>query len=710
MNAWLRYDRTRLARIGVVTFAALLAAGGHRAALADGKEYSVQRHDLRVAVDTRWAGCRHGGYYPIRIKVTNTGVPRNLTFAFKAQERRLPTVERTIGMEQNATVQLTLSIPMAGLGNYGRLAVLEGGRPLPGLEWDLSLPDVNWSEAIRPSILVISPNNVDVSALESSAQLKFTAGSASVYGRYGGASVSNDHEVIAPLMLPDSWIDYSGLDYVFVSLDVFAGLPSGPRTAMLNWAESGGTLVITKVGVPADKSEPLKKVLGLEGRAAAFRNWKTADLDAKSKLGPAPALAVPSEGDPLAPEMEVEEKSEEEMTPESNPKFDWRFTWPESGEAFQTLPLMQGTVMAFPKDPFPGSGRDWMWFWAAAPADSSNWVARNGFSSRRGHSEFLQFEIPGLRGVPIPAFLVLITLFALAIGPVNYFVLWKRRRLWMLVVTIPAIAFLTSATLFGYSTIAHGFSVKSRTRSVTVLDQVSRDAVTTARTSLFAGLSPSRGLKYSPETAVFPIWSGAPEEIGAVDWTETQSFDPAWIRSRTRTQFVTVNHRTERGRLVVGTSDGTKLPVENGFAWGLETLVVADAEGKLYVGGPLPAGAGTTLTLVTNPEDQLATTIDVLSRHPLKFPEGAAEVSTANAYNRYRGGIYTGGWGYDSGVLQTTFAASRLERRFVEWKIPTKFKLDPKSYVAVFDENPGVEKGADPVKETAPLYVVLGFY
>ncbi|MCC7422995.1 MAG: hypothetical protein IT428_22190 [Planctomycetaceae bacterium] len=671
--------------------------------LADGREFSATRHDLRVGIDTRWAGCRHGGYYPIRIRVTNTGVPRNLTFEFKPQEHRLPQVSRTVGIEQNATVQMTLSIPMVGVGNYGTLTLLNDGRALQGMSWDLSLPDLNFNEAIRPSVLVISPGNVDMTALESAVQARFNpTGSSS--GRYGySSSVSNDHQVVPPLMLPDSWLDYSGLDYVFVPLDVLNALPTGTRAAIIHWAETGGTLVVTKVGGTADQSEPLKRALGLESRAAAFRAWSPADVSARVKISLIPTEQIESAGGGGG--------SVEGQTEPARQVMASKFTWPESGEAYQTLRLMQGSVVAFPKDPFSGSARDWAWFLTERPSDASNWPERHGLSSRRGNSEFLMFDIPGLRGVPVYAFLTLITIFALAIGPVNYFILWKRKRLWMLVVTIPAIAFLTSATLFGYSTIAHGFSVRSRTRSITVLDQNSRDAVTTARTSLFAGLSPSRGLRYSPETAVYPVWSNMPDENGGLDWTDTQAFDSSWIRSRTRTQFVSVNHRTERGRLVIGNSDGTSLPVENGFPWAIESLVLAGADGRMYVGGPIPAGAGTNLTLMTDPQTQLAALNEALSRYPLKFPEGAASINMNSSYNRYRGGYYPG-YGYDSGLGAVSFNGSRFEKLFASWRSTENAgpKLDARSYLAIFSENPGVEKGAEPVNEVAPTYALLGYY
>ena len=79
---------------------------------------------------------------------------------------------------------------------------------------------------------------------------------------------------------------------------------------------------------------------------------------------------------------------------------------------------------------------------------------------------------------PLLAFVVLISVFALAIGPVNYYLTWRRKQLYLLVITIPLIAFLTSASLFGYAMLSDGApGVQSRLRSFTLLDQHSRTAV-----------------------------------------------------------------------------------------------------------------------------------------------------------------------------------------------------------------------------------------
>ena len=102
--------------------------------------------------------------------------------------------------------------------------------------------------------------------------------------------------------------------------------------------------------------------------------------------------------------------------------------------------------------------------------DRSSWVRRHGIAPDFGTNDSTVSMNLNIRGVPVYGFMVLITVFAIVIGPVNYFYLRRKRLLWLLLVTVPATALVTSVLLVGYSVAAHGFSIRSRIRSLTVLD------------------------------------------------------------------------------------------------------------------------------------------------------------------------------------------------------------------------------------------------
>ena len=72
---------------------------------------------------------------------------------------------------------------------------------------------------------------------------------------YGGST--SDHEIIRPGMLPESWIDYSGVDLVAVPLATLDGLSAAERSAI--------------VMIPARDPAAAVRALALEGIIADAR-------------------------------------------------------------------------------------------------------------------------------------------------------------------------------------------------------------------------------------------------------------------------------------------------------------------------------------------------------------------------------------------------------------------------------------------------------
>ena len=75
--------------------------------------------------------------------------------------------------------------------------------------------------------------------------------------------------------------------------------------------------------------------------------------------------------------------------------------------------------------------------------------------------------------------------FVIVIGPVNLSLLsrWKR-RLWLLW-TVPAIAGITVAAVFGYMLVAEGWSRHIRTDIITVKDETTGRATTIGWTAFY---------------------------------------------------------------------------------------------------------------------------------------------------------------------------------------------------------------------------------
>ncbi|MEZ6054074.1 MAG: hypothetical protein R3C02_22200 [Planctomycetaceae bacterium] len=697
-------------RVSGILLLILLTGLQPTSAFAAGTEYTMRAADLELAVDSRWAGCRDGGYYPIRIQVTNKSLDRVITFEYHTDSvPAVPTVRRSLSLSQNATANVTLSIPCVGAGTYGSLRVLQNGRLIKDLTRNISLPDIGYGTR-RPALLVISPASVDATAFEAAVTSSIMGATSSAYGGAYYGSSGEDNQVVEPSLLPESWIDYSGLDLVAIPLNTLSKLESDHRSAILKWVHSGGTLIVYDVGEPATESEELSRVLALDTFSSANSAWTPANLKRRQKVNIVQTDQYGNVVDPADPFGDgggfggavpaVEEAAEEADTEIETEDF----TWPDDEQAFVSRQLMLGTVFVFQENPFPGTAHDWSWFLKSLPNDQQTWTKRHGISARIGSNEFLDFLIPSVRGIPVFAFLLLITLFTIVIGPLNYLWLWRKRRLYLLVLTIPAFALATSLALFSYSAFAHGFSTKSRARTMTFIDQKSNTAVSIGRIALFAGLAPRGGMRFSTETAVYPIW---PEntgfESGAVDWTDQQNLASGWLPSRTRTQFLTVSHRDERGRLTVNDTGGDTLEVTNGLEWGLKALIVADKQGRLFYGEDIPAGASSQLPLLTDENhrefQQLASVFPLAKPKQSYNSNGMFDWD----FNRYYG------YGQSNQASFSTNIAERRLRTFRQLKKETK-EIEPSTYAAIVSENPGIELGVEKTRPQASLHMLQGWY
>ena len=439
------------------------------------------------------------------------------------------TVKRVVGVDQNATVRFTLSIPLTAF-RQGLLRVYDQRGELPSharLIGGAALLDVETA----PAMLVVSSRPVDCTG--------YITGGRRLAPRRASAQPATDAsalaEVVPPDSLPDSWIDFSGLDFVAISRDDLADLKPSARSAVLKWVHCGGNLIVHQAGKTSKDVETLERLLELNENAAVGARW----TESGGRQTPPP---------------------------------------------FATRQLMLGLVCAFP-DQLPDSPIAWSAFLSNVGEPRFSWMQRHGIAPDFGTEEFFNFMNPGIRGVPVYGFMVLITAFAVLIGPVNYFYLRRKRLLWLLLVTVPATALVTSALLVGYSVAAHGFSIRSRIRSLTVLDQKSHSAVTVARLALFAGLAPSRGMQFSPETAVYPVFPPTAEP-GAftVDWTENQSLTSGWLLSRTRTQFLTIRHAEQPDRVEVKPGQDGGLAIVERLALGAGGRACGRRVGPAFVG------------------------------------------------------------------------------------------------------------------------------
>jgi hypothetical protein len=668
----------------IVAALCLVAALPNQTARAAGNDWKGSQDDLLVTVDARWAGCTVGGYYPIRIRLQNRAAARSVTVTFAPNDSGLPAVTRTVDLAQNASASTSLLVPMVGSTNYGEFRVSDDSGPLRDLTNHFSLADADPSNT-RLSLLAISDTTVDCAGFEGAVSSLLGAS----HGRWGAVS-TEDHQVIPPVMLPDAWIAYSGLDLVSISKETLEGLSHETRTALFNWVKANGTLLVYKVGEDPSDAAELDKLVGFN-QASRKTVWTAARPERRR------AITI----------REFDTNGNESThTPAAD---EAEFEWEGAGDAFAIRSLGMGQIVGIKGDPFPGSVHDWGWLLNTLGAARLKHGDRLGASGRTENEEFLHFLIPGIQSVPVFSFLIFISVFTFVIGPLNYYMLARRKKLNLLVVTIPAVATVTSLLLFAYSAVAHGFSVKSRVRSLTILDQNSQTAVSMARIGLYAGFTPSGGLEFSPNTSVTPIWpTGQEFETGRVDWTETQALRSGFLRSRTRTQFLTTEVRDERGRLTIDNSD-VGLNVANGLEWDLAALIVTDDDGNMFFGKSVPAGGSKKLAQMSEADREAATKL--LRR---SHPAPPDELASANDVTVF-GGL-TSRHRYYGYYNHTTFSVStgqmELQINSLRQAMQGNTQLEKRSYVAFLkegSEKSPVEFGTE-VTVVDDWHVIIGYY
>ncbi|WP_422923648.1 hypothetical protein [Singulisphaera sp. PoT] len=570
-----------------------------------------------------------------------------------SDQTRGATVRRVVAVGDGETVRFTLSIPLAAfrqgvLRVYDRRGELSSHVRVVG-------GAASFGVDTSPAMLVVSSRPEDCT--------DYITAVGGGPRKSNGFSIQNTSdasvitEVVPPESLPESWIDFSGLDFVAISRDDLAGLKPPVRSALLKWVHSGGNLIVHHAGASPGDLETLERLLGLNSKKAGGPGWaKTGGRD--------------------------------------------------SSALFASHELMLGLVCAFPGQ-WPDSSDSWSLFLGSVAPPRSSWLQRYGVAPDVGTEEFYNFMNPNIHGVPVYGFMVLITAFAALIGPVNYFYLRRKRLLWMLLVTVPATALVTSVLLVSYSVAAHGFSIRSRIRSLTVLDQESRSAVTFARLSLFAGLAPARGMQFSRDTAVYPVFppTTAPG-IFAVDWTENQALTSGWLMSRTRTQFLTVSHAEQKARVDIKPGPDGGLAIVNGLPWELEAVLVADASGRLLSAQNVqPKATGPLSDLSVKDRSAF---VRLLGRNHPELPDDFTPPTFTPLLNR-RQRFFAG----MAGLPNPHFDSNLMERQIRTWSqdlSAQKTCLPPRSFLAVLRQNPGVDTGVGPTIEQAGYHLLLGSY
>jgi hypothetical protein len=525
--------------------------------------------------------------------------------------------------------------------------------------------------------------------------------------------------------LPTRWLELSGFDLIFLSrsdLQKLAKDRPEALKALAEWNRAGGILTVFDAGDDFAGLEEIEKRLTMprqvERGLPDQRNWRTPDKknvnetirglqdDNQAAQGAwSPAMAM---GGGMAAGTSAgaggNTTNSNDESEEDKDRYQWKFVVGDNG---------LGQVVAFTGNPFPGNFDEWTWFFNSIRGEAWNPPLRLGASQRQENEEFWNFLIPGTGQAPVLSFLVFITLFVALIGPVNYYVLSRAGRLYLLLVTVPVGALLVTGSLFLYAVVTDGLGVKSRLRSYTALDQRAGTVASTSRQAYYASIAPSQGFDFRDDTAIIPYVHKPVGRYGHrtsridVRWDEKeQNLRAGYIHSRTLSQLLVTRSGESEAKLVVGTPAGDTLKVTNNLGMPLQYLLVHASDDKYYAGENLAAGEATLKAI-----ELQAASLEFARRLRLRdpqYPTGYDPSMHDTPLEAWSfGGRYYGGYGNMGNVSQTT---SLLERRLARFTRLVGNPLEKNTYAAISETSPEVPIGVGTARQYESLHVIEGQY
>jgi hypothetical protein len=191
-------------------------------------------------------------------------------------------------------------------------------------------------------------------------------------------------------------------------------------------------------------------------------------------------------------------------------------------------------------------------------------------------------------------------LFTLAIGPINFTILArKKRRIWLLWTT-PVLSLFTCLAVFGYMLISEGWEGHLRIETLTLLDESSHRATTIGWTAVYSPLTPSDGLHFSYDTEVVTQRMHEGLQGGAhsctIDWSRDQHFATGWVEARVPAHFKVRKSEARRERVAIHREADQKLSMVNGLGAEIRHFWYVDEKGHLYAAEQVAPGARAMLT------------------------------------------------------------------------------------------------------------------
>lgn len=657
-----------------------------------GKRTPRNNSGLQISLDTTWVEA--SGHRPVQIEVTAVPPPkadRNLRISLEPSDwsrtRQGVTFELTV---PEKTVKVSREIPVPQSFNWHQMnvRVYEDGRELEDLSGAVGLPSngsYEWTEAY-PAILFIDKDAPPTPQIMSGVAPAATRNSTELpdvlafseflppYDDYarnlwqtrigddGKPKRTSDDVILTTLprlrtfalrnvdYLPQQQKSYTSIDVFVIDLDdlktVISKYPESWR-AIQQQLLTGSTLIVYGDTALGTMTQELDELTAIEGLAES--DWQQPDDD---EYGATTNEHFNRET--------VARNFNNGYLEDEVVDFDWKAVrqsdQPIPEAVFRFRDYGSGKIVGFGVDLSYVTREQMGWMVGAIGHNQWRWYHRHGLSLRRENGGFWNFLVPGVGAAPVKTFIGIITCFMIAVGPINYFVLRRLHRLYLLLITVPLGAALITASLYAYALVKDGLGTRVRLRSYT--EQIADDQlISYARHTYYTGLAPSDGLQFPESSIYFPVVYDPTSNQRArrmveIDDDNNRSYTAGYLRSRVTSQGLVI-HREEDDAIEVTKTDGTAPKVKNGLTVEIEYAIVLD-KGSAYLSDQIAPGKTGTTKPIALEEVQKMFSQDLADHRPAS-PTGFAPPRT-NTYRNY--------WNrrVDQGFSNPSFSSGQLEK------------------------------------------------
>ncbi len=704
-------------------------------------------HGLTLTVDTRWID--GSGYRPVKFTVaTSNGKPaisdRKLRVSFRPRtfyyRATLPEVSQTIVLpEGKASATNTMLVPQTCLWNAFSLKTVEDGNLYEELSTEnmssMTIWSNSWTEALPATIVFhrhaplpddrsnwvsrqVTQKEKQIDDFPDLRILLYEHAFATsvdlrsvMTARYHAISVLNQlprTDVLPHTAVPDNWLALSSADLIVLEwqdLEDLAQTHPLKLQALSHWLNAGGNLLIYQAG--AKGTAQVDQLLDLptehehdnwtsiaSAAAAKFATRAMEDLR-RGQYAYQMSVGAQNVGGVMIHEGNITDQGNASNQQEPDT---WNLALREVG--FGKLALLD-------EDPFPGDSHSWRAILGAI-GDRTAWFQRHGMSRVRDNTGFWDFLIPGVGMAPVTGFEILITLFVIVIGPVNYFLLRAIGRLNLLIITVPVGAFVVTGVLMTYALVSDGLGTQTRIRSMTILDQRKGTGATWSRQAYYSGLAASGGLVYPADAAVYEYeQSPLLENLGTkhLTWNDAQVLRGGYFRSRVTHQYLVIRPFETQRRLDIHEQDGS-LQIENHLGTKIRFVHLTDSQGESYVAEEL-ADDGSTVVSKADSEAVLRLR-NLLGEADMELPPGFDRSTYLQRSTTQRNRYYLNTNLLEQYRTEPSFSTSLLEQTLRESKAESFGALKPNTYFAVVERFPESKLGTDAPLGPMSLEVIRG--